>query len=140
MSSAADGRHQQVSGGNATPPVVCWLMGYQQPYNVQIQKPPSNGLAITSMVAGIVALVIGVWALVPILGLFAAVTGFIPAVIAVITGHRGMARAREMSEIGRGQAMAGLITGYITLGIIVLTTAFLVFFVISPGSTTSVNS
>jgi hypothetical protein len=30
-------------------------MGYQQPYYVQIQKPPSNGLAITSMILGIVA-------------------------------------------------------------------------------------
>ena len=100
-------------------------MGISSRTTVQIEKPPSNGLAITSMGCGNRCPCDRVWALVPVLGLFAAVTGFIPAVIAVITGHRGMAHAREMSEIGRGQAMAGLITGYITLGIIILTTAFL---------------
>jgi hypothetical protein len=115
-------------------------MGYQQPYYVQIQKPPSNGLAITSMILGIVAIVIGVWALIPFLGLFAAVTGFFPAVIAVILGHIGMVRARQINETGRGQAMAGLITGYITLGIIVLTTAFWLLFVVGTAATTSVNS
>jgi hypothetical protein len=99
-------------------------MGYQQPYYVQIQKPPSNGLAITSMILGIVALVIGVWALIPFLGVLAAVTGFFPAVIAVILGHIGIARARQMGGTGRGQAMAGLVTGYISLGIIILTSAF----------------
>ena len=82
-------------------------MGYQQPYYVQIQKPPSNGLAITSMILGIVAVVIGVWALIPFLGIFAAVTGFFPAVIAVILGHIGMTRARQMGGTGRGQVMAG---------------------------------
>jgi len=110
-------------------------MGYQQPYYVQIQRPPSNGLAITSMILGIVALVIGVWALIPFLGIFAAATGFFPAVIAVILGHIGMARARQMAGTGRGQAMAGLVTGYITLGIIVLTTAFWVIAFAGFGAT-----
>jgi hypothetical protein len=35
-----------------------------------------------------------------------------------------MTRSRQMGGTGRGQAMAGLVTGYITLGIIVVTTAF----------------
>jgi hypothetical protein len=115
-------------------------MGYQQPYYVQIQKPPTNGLAITSMILGIVAIVIGVWAIVPFLGLAAAVAGFFPAVIAVILGHIGMARAHQMNQIGRGQAMAGLVTGYITLGIIALTTAFWLLFVIGVGSSSSLNA
>jgi hypothetical protein len=110
-------------------------MGYQQPYYVQIQKPPSNGLAITSMILGIVAIVIGVWALIPFLGIFAAVTGFLPAVIAVILGHIGTLRARQMSGTGRGQAMAGLVTGYITLGIIVLTTAFWIVALLGAAAT-----
>jgi hypothetical protein len=115
-------------------------MGYQQPYYVQIQKPPSNGLAITSMILGIVAIVIGIWALIPFLGLFAAVTGFLPAVVAVILGHIGLARARQMNSTGRGQAMAGLVTGYITLGIIVLTTAFWLLFVVGASAVSSVNA
>jgi hypothetical protein len=114
-------------------------MGYQQPYYVQIQKPPSNGLAITSMILGIVAIAIGVWALIPFLGLFAAVTGFLPAVVAVILGYIGLARARQMSNTGRGQAVAGLVTGYITLGIIVLTTAFWLLFVVGAAAVSSVN-
>src|SRR6478735_12833830 len=115
-------------------------MGYQQPYYVQIQKPPTNGLAITSMILGIVAVVIGVWALVPVLGLVAAVLGFVPAVMAVILGHIGMTRSRQMNDIGRGQAMTGLVTGYIALGIIVLTTAFWMLFVVGTAASTTGNA
>lgn len=112
-------------------------MGYQQPFYVQIQKPPSNGLAITSMILGIVAIAIGVWALIPLLGIFAAVTGFFPAVIAVVLGHIGMARSRQMGGTGRGQAMAGLVTGYVALGIIVLTTAFWIIALLGAAASSS---
>ena len=115
-------------------------MGYQQPYYVQIQRPPSNGLAITSMVLGIVAVCIGVWALVPFLGVVAAFVCLVPAVVAVVLGHLGLTRSRQMREIGRGQAMAGLVTGYVTLGIVVLTTAFWVLAFAGAAASTGINA
>jgi hypothetical protein len=99
-------------------------MAYPQPhYYVSIQKPPTNGLAVTALVLGIVAIVTGVWTPVPLLGLFAAFAAFLPAVLAVIFGHVGLNRAQTIGGTGRSNALAGLWTGYITLGIIVATTA-----------------
>lgn len=97
---------------------------YPQPYVVQLQKPPSNGQAIGAMVVGIVAAAVGVWAIIPIIGLISAFLGFIPALIAVILGHLGLRTAGAMGGIGRSQAITGLALGWVTLAIIVGTTLF----------------
>lgn len=64
--------------------------------------PPNSGLAVTSLVTGILS-----WVLVPILG----------AIIAVITGHLAKREIRESAGRlgGDGMATAGLILGYIHL-------------------------
>lgn len=113
-------------------------MSNTQPhYYVSIQKQPSNGLAVTAMVLGIVAVVIGGWTPVPVLGLAAAGLAFVPAVLAVIFGHVGLNRARSIGGVGRSQAIAGLWTGYITLGIIVVTTAVWFILIAAAGATSS---
>lgn len=98
------------------------LPPYPQPHYVQIVRAPSNGSGIASLVLGIVAIVMGVWIPVPILGLFLTFLAFVPAVLAVVFGHVGLAFAARTAGIGRGGALAGLILGYVTLAIAVVTT------------------
>ena len=100
----------------------------------------NNNLATTSMVLGIIG-----WVLVILnicfqvaTGLFAALTMGLGALllccviplsclppiawlIGVITGHIGQNQIRETGEGGLGMAKAGLIMGYIGLGLVALT-------------------
>lgn len=100
-------------------------MTYQQPTQQviyqQVHKAPGNGMAVASLVLGIIAIATGVWAFIPILGLFAAFTAFLPAVLAIIFGHVGLSTSRK-NHVGAGQAKTGMILGYITAGIIVFVT------------------
>lgn len=131
----ARGHHVSLGADNLCP------MAYSQPhYYVSIQKPPSNGLAVTALVLGVVAIVTGVWTPIPFLGIAAAMTAFIPAVLAVIFGHIGLNRARSIGGTGRSQALAGLWTGYITLGIILVTCALWFLFIVGAGATSAVTS
>ncbi|PJJ71538.1 hypothetical protein CLV46_1087 [Diaminobutyricimonas aerilata] len=102
-------------------------MTYQPPHSQivyhQAVKAPSNGMGIAAMILGIVAIVIGIWTPVPVLGLVSAFLAFAPAVLAAVFGHIGLSRAAGLGGIGRGQSLSGLVLGYVTLGIIVLTTA-----------------
>lgn len=103
--------------------VMSYPPQHQPPqYVVQIQSPPSNGQAIAALVLGIIGAAVGVWAFVPLLGVIAAMLGFIPALLAVILGHLGMRASQRMQGAGRGQSITGLVLGYLTLGIIVATT------------------
>lgn len=90
--------------------------GYGQP---QYGAPPSksNGMAITSLVLGIVALVT-VW-LPPL--------AIVLALVAVVLGFLGMKKSAEVG--GRGLALGGLITGGLALlaSIILLVLTALVF-------------
>lgn len=74
---------------------------------------PNNGMAIASMVCGISSLVL----------LFSCFLGIIAGVPAVICGHLALKQISEslVPMGGRGMAIAGLVTGYITVG---LTVAF----------------
>jgi len=87
----------------------------------QIVRPPSNGMAVTSMVLGIVAIVTGIWAPIPVIGLIAAFFAFVPGVLAVIFGVVGIRRSLAVG-VGRGNSIAGIVLGGVTLAIIVLTT------------------
>lgn len=102
-------------------------MTYQQPpppQYVVMQRPPSNGKAIGGMVLGIIAIAVGIWSLIPLLGLFAAILGFVPSIIAILLGHMGLSESVKLGGIGKAQAVTGLTLGWVTLGIIVLTTVF----------------
>jgi hypothetical protein len=77
--------------------------------------PPTNQLAIVSLVAGIASYV-----MLPVIG----------AVVAVITGHMARSQIKRTGESGNGLAVAGLILGYVhlALGLIVLLVFVVVFF------------
>ena len=77
--------------------------------------PPQNGLAITSLVLGIVSIVAGTL-------IFTAIPG-------VVCGHIARRQMRESpgAQSGEGMAIAGLILGYIA---IILTLAFIVLMVV----------
>lgn len=107
--------------------------GPSQTIYQQVVRPPSNGMAVAAMVLGIVAIAVGFWSIIPILGLMAAFFAFVPGVLAVIFGAIGRSRSGALGGLGRGQAMAGLVLGAVTLGIIVLTTLGWVLLSIPAG-------
>ncbi|MCH4249831.1 MAG: DUF4190 domain-containing protein [Microbacteriaceae bacterium] len=75
----------------------------QTPFPQQPVTSQYNALAIASLVCGI-------------LGFF---TG-LSAIAAVICGHLSLTQISRTHEDGRGMAMAGLITGYVVIGMTML--------------------
>ncbi|MFT8637035.1 MAG: DUF4190 domain-containing protein [Pseudoclavibacter sp.] len=92
------------------------------PYPSQSRYPapePTNGLAVAALVCGI-------------LGFF---TG-LSAIAAVVCGHMALSQLRRSGGGGRGMAIAGLVTGYVVLGSVVLGiigVLVLVFWVMGAG-------
>lgn len=76
-------------------------------YPVQPQQPTS-GMAVASMVLGIVGVTVG-WFL---LG--------IPAFLAIIFGHIALTEIKKGAKSGKGMAVAGLVLGYIVGSIVVI--------------------
>lgn len=75
--------------------------------------PSTNALAVVSLVAGIVGLT-----LIP----------FLASIAAVVTGHIGLKEIRAKGDRGEGMAVAGLITGYIGVGIGLVVWIIILFF------------
>jgi uncharacterized protein DUF4190 len=73
---------------------------YPQP--LYVYGPRTNSLAIASLVTGILA-----WLLCPFLG----------AALAVIFGHVARNQIKQSGEGGGGMAIAGLVLGYVNLGL-----------------------
>ncbi len=98
--------YQPPSHPYGTPPP-----GAPYPY---LPAPPTNGLAITSFVLGIVAIVLS-W--IPIFDLILSVPAFILGVL-------GLSKANQTGGSGKGLAIAGLVLGAIasagTLLVIIL--------------------
>ncbi len=88
-------------------------LSYQGQYPNQVQT--ANGMAIASMVLGIVG----------ILSVFCYCFGLIPSILAIIFGHIAKGQIRRGQGSGDGMALAGLILGYIT---VVFTVVALIFF------------
>ncbi len=99
---------------------------------------PNNRMALTSLTAGIVSWVL--WALFlcfnltigfvfslvtfGLAGICFGIIGFLPAIgwlAAVITGHVGIGQIGRTGEGGRGLAIAGLILGYVGMGVTLCT-------------------
>ncbi len=76
---------------------------YQQPAYGYPAAPPTNTLAVVSLVASLATLVLGV-----------------TAIVGVITGHMALGQIKRTGEAGRGMAVAGLIIGYVFVGFGVL--------------------
>ena len=75
-------------------------------------KEPAKGMGIAAMVCGICSLVF-FW--VPFVNL-------ILAIIAVALGHVQLSNIKKLPQEfdGRGMAIAGLATGYVTIGLVIL--------------------
>lgn len=82
---------------------------------------PTNTLAIVSLICGLVGLL---------------TTWFIPLVVsiaAVVMGHIARRQIAERGENGSGLAVAGLVTGYIVIGLTVLVFGFMLLVLGSFG-------
>lgn len=86
---------------------------------VTVVTPESVTVAKTNILA-IVALVTGIAGL--------TVIPFVSSIVAVVTGHMARKEVRRTGEQGDGLALAGLITGYIGIGLGVLVAILLVAF------------
>jgi len=78
-----------------------------------VTVPKTNILAIVALVTGIAGLT---------------VIPFVSSIVAVVTGHMARKEVRRTGEQGDGLALAGLITGYIGIGLGVLVAILLVAF------------
>jgi hypothetical protein len=95
---------------------------YQGPYPPYPPVPPTNGLAIASLVCGVGMFVIGI--------------SFIPA---IICGHIARRQIRRTGEQGGGLALAGLILGYVGGALFIAAVLAIVFLVAKASSTVSVG-
>ena len=96
---------------------------FQGPISYQTPQPnPTNGMAVASMVLGIVAY--------PASALYCA--GVIGALLAIIFGFIARARIkRGETAVGSGMALAGIILGFVYFGLILLAVGF--FFIVGLG-------
>lgn len=89
---------------------------YPQQYGYAPPAPPTNTMALVSLVSSIAGLT-----LIP----------FIGSIVGVITGHMARKQLATSNEQGAGMATAGLVIGYIGVGLVVLIGVFvLVMFII----------
>lgn len=99
-------------------PVPQPVPSYPQPI-----AAPSNGVALTAMILGIVGAIVGCWAVIPITGYLSAAFGFPLALAAVICGHIGRGRSKRVDGVGRIQALVGFILGYLSIAVMVIASA-----------------
>jgi len=93
---------------------------YQAPQQViMVSAPPTSGMAVTSLVFGILGVVLG-WCMFGI-----------PSVLAVIFGHAALPATRDGRASGRGLAITGLVLGYLFLVPMLLFTIFVGIGVVS---------
>lgn len=93
------------------PPLPAYPAGTSWP--APPAAPPTSGMAVASLVLGIVGITIG-WFLLAV-----------PSILAVIFGHIGLSETSKGHKTGKGMAVAGLVLGYVVavvvaLGILVL--------------------
>ena len=79
-------------------------------------KPPSNTMALVSLLAGIFSFVC---------------LGAIGAILALIFGFLGLSRAKQMNGNGKGMSIAGIILGILNL---IVTAVVIVLIVVFAGS------
>lgn len=114
--SQQSGPHSQPFPQQPAPPYGQPYYGqpaYGQPYYGQPAPPQESGMAIASLICGILGLV---------------ACYIFTGIPAVILGHMAMGKAKRGEAGGRGMALAGVILGWISVGLTVLVIAFVVIF------------
>lgn len=91
---------------------------YGQPGYGYPQQGLPQGFAVASMVLGIVGAVL----------FWFAIVDQVVAILAVVFGHVGLSKANQGVARGRGMAIAGLVLGYVMLGLAVVGLLLLIFF------------
>lgn len=111
-----------VAPGAASPYLPPQSVGHPAGYS-PYPVAPNNGNAVASMVCGIASVVM----------MFGCLIGILAAVPAVICGHMALRQIHESAVpmAGRGMAVAGLVTGYITIGLTVLGGGVMLFAILS---------
>ena len=99
------------------------ISGLIRPIAPYPPAPPTNGLAIASLVCGVGTFVIGL--------------SFIPA---IICGHIARRQIRQTGEQGGGLALAGLILGYVGGALFIAAVLAILFLVAKVSSTVSVGN
>ena len=97
----------------------------QQPYTTIPSQPKDSTMALLSMIFGISAYVI-LW--------------LIGAIVAVILGHLAKKEIKNSAGMlkGNGMATAGLILGYVQIGLFVLSVCVITILALTSGSISSV--
>jgi hypothetical protein len=95
----------------ATIDLPCWMPSTPPPVYLPVAtgRQRTNGMAAASLVCGISAFPLSLLLLGPI-----------PAVAAIILGHRARRQIRQTGEAGAGAALAGALLGYLCMGLFVL--------------------
>src|SRR5256885_11757486 len=106
-----DGRWRW-DGAQWTPVSTALAQPVQYPPSVFVQAAPTNGLAVASLVFGILS-----WVLCPLAG----------GVIAVACGHLAKSQIKSSGESGGGMATAGMILGYVHLAFLAIGILFCIF-------------
>ena len=102
------------------------LSGQPQPIlNNQyvMQQAITNGTASTAMILGIIGLAATI--LGPFLEGLTCWFGWFFGLLGIILGHVGSSKATQMGGIGRGNAIAGYVCGYITIVLYLIPIVFL---------------
>ena len=91
--------------------------GFPPPPAAYPVKAKTNGLALASMILGIVGITVGLCLI------------FFPVmpILAVVFGHLGLSQTRATGAPGRGYAIAGLVTGYIGIALAILWLIAIIF-------------
>ena len=91
--------------------------GFPPPPPAYPVKAKTNGLALASMILGIVGITVGLCLI------------FFPVmpILAVVFGHLGLSQTRTTGAPGRGYAIAGLVTGYIGIALAILWLIAIIF-------------
>lgn len=156
MSSPADQEDQLTQDAqHSSPPPAGWYPaphagGAQQYWNgaqwltpaapapyVVIQRPPSNGQALGSLIVGIFAIAIAAFVPIPLLGFFALWPSIIGGAITLVLGYLGRKTATRLGGLGRAAATWGLVLGYAALGIVLATVAFWAIAALAAATHTS---
>lgn len=109
----------------------------QQVIYQSVVKQPGNGMAVTALVLGIVAIVFGIWIPIPIFGLAMMFVAFLPAVLAIVFGHVGL-RTAARNGVGRGGSVTGLVLGYLVIVLSVGTTVMWILAAAASSTSTAV--
>jgi hypothetical protein len=102
-------------------------VAYQHPQGYANTRP-QNGLAIASMILGIISIP-------AMCGYF--VGGLFPGVLAIVFGHVARAQIRRDQSTGDGMAVAGLVMGYISTIVGLVAIVILILFFIGMIATAS---